>query len=191
MLLPPVRVRPHHGVENRVEVPHARGERDLRRFAGWRGRARPPHTSRLPLSVPLSRARGGTPISAAISLWFRRPSFGTSASSVRLTTRAPHPAPCAGDSLSRAKEGCSQSDPREVKVLVPGEARVNQSISTTLAPVSSNLRVYQPSGRKRAARSADDLAPLVDAEHRGAERWRRSSCSSGTPGDSRGVEVDA
>src|SRR6187455_2036091 len=55
--------------------------------------ARPPHTTRLPRSVPLSRASGATPTRAAICLRLRRPSSGTSATSVRLTTGpTPHTA---------------------------------------------------------------------------------------------------
>jgi hypothetical protein len=50
--------------------------------------ARPPKTMRLPCILPLSRAKGATPTSAAISLRLSLPSSGRSAMSVCETTGA-------------------------------------------------------------------------------------------------------
>ena len=99
--LPP-RVGPHHRVEDGQELPHTRDEGDLLGFAQgqeppaeganhrigggprpahpYRAQpgtgARPPQMTRLPRSVPLSRARGATPTSAAICLRVSCPSSG-------------------------------------------------------------------------------------------------------------------
>jgi hypothetical protein len=48
----------------------------------FRTLARPPQIMRFPRSVPLSRASGATPASAAICLWVSVPSSGNSPSSV-------------------------------------------------------------------------------------------------------------
>lgn len=111
MWTPPTNAIPHHGVEDRKQLPHARHQRHLLRLAhrkqppvelledgvvaGGDQRpmykaaltgALPPHTSRLPRSVPESRLKGATPTKAERRLWVVLPSSGSSASRVLAST---------------------------------------------------------------------------------------------------------
>src|SRR5919202_992329 len=76
---------------------------------------RPPQTLRLPRQVPLSQFRGATPTRAASGLWPSRPSSGSSASRVALTT-GPIPGTLRSRSACSAPEGAAAHPPAEVLI---------------------------------------------------------------------------
>jgi hypothetical protein len=166
----------------RAAAGNVRGASDCgapRRVSPCRGalrtRTRPPHVVCLPRIRPLSRARGARPDSLAISFALSRPSSGSSARSVQLTT-----GPIPGTLHSRCVRSCQRADFLIASCVIRSTSRRRPSRKAMCAFTSARIAARALRRRFFSATS------IYESWRRRATRAMRACCSASGSGRTSG-----
>jgi hypothetical protein len=200
----PRRVRPHHGVENREERTHARGERELLRLAGCdqaaieiandpvasgcdecphveRGADGRPPTPHDPLAAKCSTVSGqwrdAHQRGDLLPVQVPAPARRRAACG---SSRGPRPAQCAADSFSRARPGAVN---RAVEIAIdPRDSPLEPApgfggSAPPRAPADAAPQSACPGARRRRVISASSSWRMDSASGRGVGRTRSANCA--------------